>query len=640
MISAYLARVRSRSLRLAFSAVLSLMLPMEVFSAPLLSADQNPCVLQPGQPLCETTLTWSGANAGSQIWTHILETGEVGGPNANGSAGSVAIPWIQPNRTYRFTLHAEGQNSAVLSTIDVTTAQLNPELSAGPCTAQPGQPLCTTILTWSGANAESQIWTRILETGQVGGPNAGGASGSLEIPWIQPNLTYRFTLYTEDQNSEVLRTIDVAGGALSADLSASPCIVQPGQSLCTTVLSWSGVSSGSQIWTRVIETGEVGGPNASGASGSVSIAWIQPNRTYRFTLYADDQNSTVLADIDVIATLSNATLSANPNPCTVQPGQSSCASTLTWSGANAASQIWARVVETGQLVGVSGGGVSGSIPVNWIQPNLTYQFELHQAGQESPVIASTQVRAQAYQQLPASYEQFAPYLESTRGYVGFGAGPLPSWESTVAGNRIQVAWGSNPGYEDQALRDDCRFVWLYGYAGAPPVYYPVDTSKALLTIDGVTTDITGECGSDGQPYALRHVDGRSYRIQVWGTVYEYPGAPTTSNQRYYWDASWSYNPSSPNPCWSGPDPVRPALVQREAWWTKPNWPGGEAQWARGATGAIGANGEPSGDAVEYATEWEIGYGAGFSWNLHWLKLPYGSTCLNRTEALGAGTKQK
>ena len=82
-----------------------------------------------------------------------------------------------------------------------------PCLEASAIVASPGGKNATTLLTWSTGSASAGN-LRVSRDGNPPKNVAGGASGTVEIPWIQPGSTYEFTL-VDAKTEALLATIEV-----------------------------------------------------------------------------------------------------------------------------------------------------------------------------------------------------------------------------------------------------------------------------------------------------------------------------------------------------------------------------------------------------------------------------------------------
>ncbi len=167
-------------------------------------------------------------------------------------------------------------------------------------------------------------------------------------------------------------------GTISAD--PNPCLIQPGQDTCTATINWSTSNAGSVA--VVVDNTSVFSTNAS---GSQSAPWIG-NSGNTFDLYANfqsmDNKGTKLASVQVGGTFhpqsnpssapasGNGTLSADPNPCLIQPGQSTCTSNITWS-ANA-DNVTVVVDNTS----IFASGPQGTQAASWIG-NTGNTFDLY-----------------------------------------------------------------------------------------------------------------------------------------------------------------------------------------------------------------------------------------------------------------------
>lgn len=91
-------------------------------------ADPNPCVLQPGEELCNTTISWKAYADPFTLNAHVYVSMD-GNPATSMACGSlidsVDAPWIQANHSYEFLLYADSvctddDPGILLDTITVT----------------------------------------------------------------------------------------------------------------------------------------------------------------------------------------------------------------------------------------------------------------------------------------------------------------------------------------------------------------------------------------------------------------------------------------------------------------------------------------------------------------------------------------
>lgn len=215
---------------------------------------------------------------------------------------------------------------------------------------------CSVNITWSSINIDKDqvhICVEDIGVGSSASLFASGKSGTQLVDWIQgPPHRYKFTLnqvvagVRTELDSVVVTAKQDDPPAETAFLYASdnPCLIEPGRSACTSLISWT-VLDNTQNTEVFVEDVGVGGSRSLFAgselpSESVPAEWIQgPPHRYVFTLYRVASNpriQTQLAAIEVTGRRAgeignrSGTISAGPNPCLIAAGQDSCFTTISW----------------------------------------------------------------------------------------------------------------------------------------------------------------------------------------------------------------------------------------------------------------------------------------------------------------------
>jgi hypothetical protein len=224
-----------------------------------------------------------------------------------------------------------------------------------------------------------------------------------------------------------------------------------------------------------------------------------------------------------------------------------------------------------------------------------------------------------------TYLDFAPYRGRHGGQLSdLEHGVYSQWASLPRGtDRIDISWGSPknwdcsagsdgcPSTEEHGIRRGCSvhgdWVWIYAYRNDHINHrYRILTTKAVLIRAGKRYDITGQCGTEGQPYALANDVTQPYELEVWGTILDNTGAP---GRRFYWKHQISPPAPVTNRCWPGEGPAtRSAVRQDELWWDS------ATGWVLGGS-QMGANGEPNGQGAWYGRYQTMALGTGFAWTL-------------------------
>ena len=156
-------------------------------------------------------------------------------------------------------------------------------------------------------------------------------------------------------------------GTISAN--PNPCLIPAGQSLCTAAISWSVPNPTSTVQVRVRETG---GLFAQAPSGTQNATWVNINKI-NMDLY---DGPTLIGTVAIQGTTKPGSISANPNPCIIQPGESLCIVTISWSVINPQSDVQIRVRETGGLFAAA---PSGQQDATWANANVI-NMDLYQNG--------------------------------------------------------------------------------------------------------------------------------------------------------------------------------------------------------------------------------------------------------------------
>jgi uncharacterized repeat protein (TIGR01451 family) len=225
-------------------------------------------------------------------------------------SGTSNFDWMEPSWGYRFSLwHVVNGQRQLLDEVWLNTP------AAQNCGGQPQQPQGQ--VNYFDATLGSRLSGQCLYNGRVrwstsnypsvqvfaaesNGANeqlfAADESGDRETPWLSPNKTYRFTLKS---NNQTLRetflsvpNLDCGGtqppvtpsGSLNVSLGGQVS----GQCLFNGFITWSSQNAQSvQVKAKDL-TDPQNTPEqlvAADPSGSRTVNWIVPNRTYRFTLY-------------------------------------------------------------------------------------------------------------------------------------------------------------------------------------------------------------------------------------------------------------------------------------------------------------------------------------------------------------------
>lgn len=183
-----------------------------------------------------------------------------------------------------------------------------------------------------------------------------------------------------------------SSGTLAAD--PNPCTIDPAQSSCSITVTWwiTGAATGR------VTVEDVGGSEtvfASGTSGTATLTALAPPHQYTLRLYDTSGTEPVWLDETVVLAMGTGDITADPNPCTLGSGATSCTTTMAWTSTNV-SHVLVTVED------VSGGGestfstaASGNKSAILLGPPHDYVFRLYDASSTyAPLlITETSVRA-------------------------------------------------------------------------------------------------------------------------------------------------------------------------------------------------------------------------------------------------------
>jgi hypothetical protein len=201
----------------------------------------------------------------------------------------------------------------------------------------------------------------------------------------------------------------------SASANATGCTLTNGS--CTITLNWSAqnISNGSVDIIILRPDGSNTGYSYAGqvAQGSLSIATTLAGN-YVFGVYSGGTNyasSTLLVNAYATVGDSNAvgSISANPNPCIIAAGQSTCNTVLSWSTTDAPdATVYVHHIGQNDTLAVDHQSSSTGLPVTWITAT-GYTFDLHATRDTSSAILSS-VTVQGVNTSVSSAEDIAPLM--------------------------------------------------------------------------------------------------------------------------------------------------------------------------------------------------------------------------------------
>jgi len=261
-------------------------------------------------------------------------------------------------------------------------------------------------------------------------------------------------------------------------------------------------------------------------------------------------------------------------------------------------------------------GNTGAQEAPWIQANHIYKFSLYVGPNKSSLIDEVIVIGIDPDD---TFDKYAPLRDRKSGLMVNKSNLLPysQWATNpTSSTTTDVAWGGpstwpEANYEEWDVKFGCvmnkDFVWINAYRNYAGNRFAIRTTKALLINDkGKVLDIIngGQCGTEGQPYALHKIDNEQYIIKVWGDLLDIWG---NVGKRFYWEHIITPY-QVVDPCWqTDMTKLRIAIRQDEAWWDS------DQQWVIGGGNIDPNTNEPDGTGVRYGRYQTIAKNAGYVW---------------------------
>jgi hypothetical protein len=172
-----------------------------------IAASPNPCTVGAGASSCSSAITWTSQNV-TQARVYLTVNGsELLFVTATSCAGQAcAAPWISPGSTFTFTLYdySTGSRGATLGSVNVTgQAQSSGPGGTGsiaatpnPCMAGAGGAACTSAITWTTQNVtQARVYVSVNGSETLFATATACGGQACAAPWIQPGVSYVFTLY-------------------------------------------------------------------------------------------------------------------------------------------------------------------------------------------------------------------------------------------------------------------------------------------------------------------------------------------------------------------------------------------------------------------------------------------------------------
>ncbi|MGH9521632.1 MAG: hypothetical protein ACRD3E_03770, partial [Terriglobales bacterium] len=399
-------------------------------------------------------------------------------------------------------------------------AQTSGQISANPnpCVIDSAATTCAITVSWNVTNATSAKVTVQDGTGAET-DFATGLSGSQVLNAQSLPHKYTFRLYdTSGGNFTWLDGMVVlakGAGTLTAD--PNPCIVASGATDCSTTLTWSTSNVTSAVLTMQDVTAGGGESTiANTTSGSHPVS-LQASHQYLFTLY--DNSGSDLVQLAATGAIAAGTggIAANPDPCPIATGSSTCKTTVTWNTENVASvqviMTDSQAPTSPQVIGTS---LSGSYSASIQAPPHSYTFTLYDTSTGNSVwLASTGVVATGNGILTASPDPcfIASGSSVCNASVNWSTNMVTSAEVTEQDMSTNVETSistGTPGTKALALAGPKTYVFR--------LYDTSSGSRNFLDAYGITVSGSGSISASPNPCSVTGGSSVCNATVTWTTA--------------------------------------------------------------------------------------------------------------------------
>ncbi len=347
--------------------------------AETLTATPNPCPVTSVGGTCTSTISWSTQNLAAAEVTVQDATGGGEVSFASSLSGSKdATIQLLPHK-YTFRLYDTSSGSRILITATVVVAEGTGTIAASPdpCPVANGQTSCTTTISWATQNVTAAQVTVEDKAGggEVAFASALSGSQSATVQLLPHEYIYR--LYDSSSGTPFLiaAATVVAGASITA--SPDPCAIPGGSTSCSSTVNWNVINS---VSAQVTVQDAAGGGEvlfATGPSGSQAATIQLLPHKYTFRVYDTSSGSPFFVASTIVLATGTGTISASPDPCSIQSGSTTCASTVTWSTQNvAAASVTVEDAAGGGEVSFAS-GISGSQSASIQASPHKYTFRLY-----------------------------------------------------------------------------------------------------------------------------------------------------------------------------------------------------------------------------------------------------------------------
>jgi hypothetical protein len=199
-----------------------------------------------------------------------------------------------------------------------------------------------------------------------------------------------------------------ATGAISA--FPNPCHIEPGARTCRTHVTWTTQDArGVRVFVRA--EGRQAAPEKEFAKEPscerCDADWIEAGTNYIFTLvdFSEGRRGGILGNVTVTAVEGpgprvegiSGVITADPNPCRIEPGRADCTAHISWSSTGEHARVYVRAegANAAPEKEFDTGRAGDRVRAPWIQERTRYTFTLvdFSNGDRGRALASVTVTA-------------------------------------------------------------------------------------------------------------------------------------------------------------------------------------------------------------------------------------------------------
>jgi Glycoside hydrolase family 44 len=332
-----------------------------------ISATPNPIPVAPGATTGQTTINWNypPSNAlevhiGSPTGTLFVQ----GGSSGSQQTGN----WVTNGMQFFLV---DSASKALIDSTTVTLSSNQPatiSASPNPISVAPGVTLGQTAISWNAPNSTSVGVHIGSATGTLfagGGPTGSAPTGD----WVSNGMQFVLVDATTQATLATTTVNLTTGGSATITANPNPIQVASGVTLGQTTISWNAPGS----TTVEVHIGSATGAlfSSGGSSGAAQTGdWVSNGMVF---VLVDGVSHAQLASTTVSLTTPEVapTISAGPNPISVETGVGVGQTTIYWN-APGSNSVEVHVGSASGNLFASGGSSGSSLTGDWVSNGMVF----------------------------------------------------------------------------------------------------------------------------------------------------------------------------------------------------------------------------------------------------------------------------